>query len=252
MIEQVERIHAELSIKLLGDLEILHHRHVRSERPRAVNRVTADVTYGSACRTSEPRARRWCHRTEVSARRGGDGQSTNWSEERDDVFDGIEGTGANFERAVLVGTAWASIRDLATFAVTWRPGQTATPVRSAIQLPSADDQVHGATSSRAKRMSFAEWKLVNDSRCKHVITVHIVWAIRDAGAVNLIVADVVISVGESVMSYELQASREPLIELDLERVVIAARVVPEEVTQVAGATSQLVHEGHPAIATGPS
>src|SRR5947209_20177096 len=39
MIEQVERIHAELSIKLLGDLEILHHRHVRSERPRAVNRV---------------------------------------------------------------------------------------------------------------------------------------------------------------------------------------------------------------------
>ena len=54
-------------------------------------------------------------------------------------------------------------------------------------------------------MSFAEWKLVNDSRCKHVITVHIVWAIRDAQAVYVVVAVEVIGVGESVMSQELQA-----------------------------------------------
>src|SRR5207245_6672523 len=98
VIEQVECIHAELSIELLGDLEILHHRHVRSERVRPVERVTANVTYGSTCRTSEARTRRWCHRTEVRARRGGDGQSTrNWSEERDDVVDGIKGTRAHLE-----------------------------------------------------------------------------------------------------------------------------------------------------------
>ena len=100
-------------------------------------------------------------------------------------------------------------------------------------------------------MSFAEWKLVNDSRCKHVITVHIVSAIRDAGAVYVVVAVVVIGVGESVMSYELQASREPLIELDLQRVVIAAGVVTQEVTQVAGATSQLVREGQSAMTATP-
>ena len=58
MVENVVRIHTELGIEALGDLEVLRNRRLAAEVPRTSERVTAKVSVGTACRQRE-RARRW-------------------------------------------------------------------------------------------------------------------------------------------------------------------------------------------------
>jgi len=54
MIEQVERIHAELRLHALGDGEVLHDRSVTPEPSRTSEGVKADVAELPAARHSEP------------------------------------------------------------------------------------------------------------------------------------------------------------------------------------------------------
>jgi hypothetical protein len=71
-----------------------------------------------------------------------------------------------------------------------------------------------------------------------VVADFIVGTISNLGVVRIVIAVVLVGVGESVVGKELQSMREAPLHLDLERIVFAAGIVSKIVPLVGGTTLQ--------------
>src|SRR5207245_2333364 len=171
MVEDVERIHAELAAHTLGDAEALRHGQVGKEHTRSTERVAANTANRPALRTRKPVSYRPGIQAEVGTCTPGDGQRRDRSEVthnarcRISVYPHIERTPAN------VRTARSGICILAALAVAWGPRQTAAPIRRGGQLPSADQQVRQAVCIGRKSLACAKWQLIDDVGHENLITV---------------------------------------------------------------------------------
>src|SRR5689334_10610327 len=78
-----------------------------------------------------------------------------------------------------VRTAYSSILLASALAKTWRPGQTATPIRGVRDLPATNERIHQTARIASESLTFAERELKNNVGHPDVSTVLIIWPIRD-------------------------------------------------------------------------
>ena len=89
-----------------------------------------------------------------------------------------------------------------------------------------------------KHFSFPEWQLVDHVVYPDVVSDLIVRPVGDGWVVRIIGAVILVCVGKCVMREHLQATREALFHLNLQRVVFAACIIAQVVALVGGAALQ--------------
>src|ERR1700688_3290708 len=121
----------------------------------------------------------------------------------------------------LIRTANPYVLFAAAFVCGGRPWQSAAPVRSVGQLPSAYHVVHGTAGIPKERFAFTEWQLINRSDHKHLVAHKIIWPVSNRMMDCIVVVVICIGVSERVVRNQLKALREALVHFGLKGVVVS-------------------------------
>src|SRR3974390_3278501 len=86
--------------------------------------------------------------------------------------------------------------------------------------------------------TLTERQFVNCAEHKYMVAVKIVWPIGVFGIHRVVRAVEIVSVGVGVVPQDLQALGESLLNLDLERIVVATGIISKVVANITGAANQ--------------
>ena len=144
----------------------------------------------------------------------------------------IKRSSPHLERTFDVGKAWPSVVNEAALVDVRSPRKAAAPVSEAVDLPSTDEEVHSTAGIACKRLSSAERQVIHDIQGPDMVAVEIVRTITQPRSDRIdepVVVAEIVGPREGVIGHELQAVREPMIQPNLQRVVVRTSVVAEVV-----------------------
>ena len=107
-------------------------------------------------------------------------------------------------------------------------------------MPAADDQIQSPSGTASKHFAFANWQVIDHVEDENVVAVEIIRTVAQSWSNGIHATEIiteVVSVRERVIRLELQAAREAVVQPRLQRLVVAAGIVAEEVAHNAGAAA---------------
>ncbi len=229
VIEYVIRIEAELRLDTLCDGEALRERHVREKCTRSAERIEASIADMTASGKRERSGSRTSQRAGIESKVGWPDCISQWSDRSELIPLSIHFPRSDMERLPIdhVRTARSGVGDLAAFADTRRPWKAAAVVQRIGDLPTAYQQIHRPTASAHELLAPAKRQLVDRAKHEDMVAVERIRSIGDA-RIDCVVGTVEsFGVREGVVPEELEPSGEPLLDFDLQRLVIAAGIVAE-------------------------
>src|SRR5271166_3969941 len=132
MVENVVRVKPELRLHALGDLEVLHQRHIVAEENRSVESIHSGIADRTASGQREGAGYGTCQGASVHADISGSQVVAKRGNRYEVIPDAVDSLWPNLERPAFddVRPARPGVSNLSAFADRWTPRQAAAPVES--------------------------------------------------------------------------------------------------------------------------